>query len=276
MTDHTRFGYYCSLALHITVTVAAIISVLMKSIFKTDDHLIDPQQVFEMVEPAPEMPVAQESQPTDAMPQLEHQKEIAAIEPMELPEPEPTPPEPTPEPTPPESKPEPAPKPSPKPKLKKVAKPAPPKKVSFSEFVKNNPKANRNPAPSRPRTSAPVKVGKISAGTGNLDKLAAAKISVKGGTGAAMRSLLDLYIIEIRRKAHSNWAIPTMAQGVDYTAEVQFRVSQNGAISGLRIIKSSGNPEFDNSILSAMRSVSLTPPPDNDPHTVTITFSTSN
>lgn len=276
MTDHTRFGYYCSLALHITVTVAAIISVLMKSIFKTDDHPIDPKQVFEMVEPAPEMPVAQESQPDDAMPQIEQQKEIAAIEPMELPEPEPTPPEPTPEPTPPEPKPEPAPKPSPKPKPKKVVKPAPPKKISFTEYNKNNPKANRNPAPSRPRTSAPVKVGKISAGTGNLDKLAAAKISVKGGTGAAMRSQLDLYITEIRRKAHSNWAIPTMAQGIDYTAEVQFRVSQNGAISGLRIIKSSGNPEFDSSVLSAMRSVSLTPPPDNEPHTVTITFSTAN
>lgn len=272
MTDHTRFGYYCSLALHITVTVAAIISVLMKSVFKTDDHPIDPKQVFEMVEPAPETPVAQQPQQDDAMPQIEQQKEIAAIEPMELPEPEPTPPEPTPEPTPPE----PAPKPSPKPKPKKVVKPAPPKKVSFSDFAKKNPKANRNPAPSRPRTSAPVKVGKISAGTGNLDKLAAAKISVKGGTGAAMRSLLDLYITEIRRKAHSNWAIPTMAQGIDYTAEVQFRVSQNGAISGLRIIKSSGNPEFDSSVLSAMRSVSLTPPPDNEPHTVTITFSTAN
>lgn len=276
MTDHTRFGYYCSLALHITVTVAAIISVLMKSVFKTDDHPIDPKQVFEMVEPAPETPVAQQPQQDDAMPQIEQQKEIAAIEPMELPEPEPTPPEPTPEPTPPEPKPEPAPKPSPKPKPKKVVKPAPPKKISFTEYNKNNPKANRNPAPSRPRTSAPVKVGKISAGTGNLDKLAAAKISVKGGTGVAMRSRLDLYITEIRRKAHSNWAIPTMAQGVDYTAEVQFRVSQNGAISGLRIIKSSGNPEFDSSVLSAMRSVSLTPPPDNEPHTVTITFSTAN
>ena len=88
MTDHTRFGYYCSLALHITVTVAAIISVLMKSIFKTDDHPIDPKQIFEMVEPAPETPVAQQPQQDDAMPQIEQQKEIAAIEPMELPEPE--------------------------------------------------------------------------------------------------------------------------------------------------------------------------------------------
>ena len=79
MTDHTRFGYYCSLALHITVTVAAIISVLMKSVFKTDDHPIDPKQVFEMVEPAPETPVAQQPQQDDAMPQIEQQKEIAAI-----------------------------------------------------------------------------------------------------------------------------------------------------------------------------------------------------
>ena len=120
-----------------------------------------------------------------------------------------------------------------------------------------------------------MKVGKISAKTGNIDSIAkvGASISGKAGTSAAMKNMLAAYIGEIKRKAESNWAIPVTAQNSDLSAKVEFRVSKNGEISGLRIIRSSGNAEVDNSILAALRSISLTPPPDNEPHHITITFS---
>lgn len=272
--DNTKFGYYCSLALHISVSVAAIVSVLVSSIFKSEPHPIDPNQVFEMVEPpepAAEAPAQAETAP-EAQPDLEQDLNLEPVEPIELPdpapEPEPTPPAPKPEPTP-----APTPKPPKKPKVEKKPEPKP-QKISWADYNRKNPKKPRKSAQT-PRTQAPVKVGKISAKTGNIDNIAkvGASISGKAGTSAAMKNMLAAYIGEIKRKAESNWAIPVTAQNSDLSAKVEFRVSKNGEISGLRIIRSSGNAEVDNSILAALRSISLTPPPDNEPHHITITFS---
>lgn len=274
--DNTKFGYYCSLALHISVSVAAVVAVLASSIFKSETHPIDPNQVFEMVEPpepAAEAP-AQAEATSEAQPDLEQDLNLEPVEPIELPDPAP---EPDPEPTPPEPKPEPTPAPKPKPskKPKVEKKPEPkPQRVSYQDFAKKNPKKARKSAQT-PRTQAPVKVGKISAKTGNIDSIAkvGASISGKAGTSAAVRNMLAAYIGEIKRKAESNWAIPVTAQNSDLSAKVEFKVSKNGEISGLRIIRSSGSAEVDNSILAALRSISLTPPPDNEPHHITITFS---
>lgn len=273
--DNTKFGYYCSLALHISVSVAAVVAVLASSIFKSETHPIDPNQVFEMVEPpepAAEAPAQAEATP-EAQPDLEQDLNLEPVEPIELPDPAP---EPDPEPTPPEPKPEPtpapAPKPSKKPKVKKKPEPKP-QKISKQDYDKKNPKKARKSAQT-PRTQAPVKVGKISAKTGNIDSIAkvGANISGKVGASAAVRNMLDAYIGEIKRKTESNWAIPVTAQNSDLSAIVAFRVSKNGEISGLRIIRSSGSAEVDNSILAALRSISLTPPPDNEPHNITIEF----
>lgn len=263
--DNTRFGYYCSIALHVTITVAAIVSVLMQSIFKQENQ--EPLKPFEMVEPAPEQPEMPQQQ-QETLPEIAQQQEMKPIEPIELPQPEPEPnPAPEPEPQP---KPEPAPSPKPEPSPKPKPKPQPPKKVSFSEFAKKNPRKTRQNNV-QPRPQAPIKVGKISAKTSNVDNIA--NITTKGGSSAAVRNLLDAYVKEIHRKAKSNWAKPVAAQNIDYTAKVEFKVSKTGIISGLRIIQSSGNPEFDKSVISALNSISLPPPPDNDPHTVYITFS---
>lgn len=271
--DNTRFGYYCSIALHLTITVAAIVSVLMQSIFKQENQ--EPLKPFEMVEPAPEQPEMPQQQ-QETLPEIAQQQEMKPIEPIELPQPEPEPnpaPEPEPQPKPepaPDPSPAPSPKPEPSPKPKPKPQPQPPKKVSFSEFAKKNPRKTRQNNV-QPRPQAPIKVGKISAKTSNVDNIA--NITTKGGSSAAVRNLLDAYVKEIHRKAKSNWAKPVAAQNIDYTAKVEFKVSKTGIISGLRIIQSSGNPEFDKSVIAALNSISLPPPPDNDPHTVYITFS---
>lgn len=263
--DNTKFGYYCSLALHTTVVIAAILWVVVKSIFPEEQKHIEP---FEMVEPAPEQPQQEMPQTQEAQPEVQQQPDLKPIEPIELPpEPEPTPPEKVePEPTPPEPKPEPEPTPTPK----KIEKPKPPKKVSYKDFAKRNPKVANRKQTTQPRTATVPKIGKISASTSNISNIA--NISTKSGSSVAMRNILGAYVSEIRRRAKANWAIPATAQNVDLATKIQFRVSKTGSVSGLRVIVSSGNPEFDSSVLAAMRSISLPPPPDNEPHTVDITF----
>lgn len=265
--DNTRFGYYCSIALHTTVVVAAILWVVIRAIFPEEQK--EPIDPFEMVEPAPEQP-QQEMPATENLPEIQQQQDLKPLDKIEIPPEEPTPPEKAePDPTPPEPKPEPEPAPSPKPK-KVIEKPKPPKKVSFKDFVKRNPKvANRKPT-TQTRTTVVPKIGKISASTSNISNIA--NISTKSGSSAAMRNILGAYVSEIRRRAKANWAIPTTAQNVDLATKIQFKVSKTGVISGLRVIVSSGNSEFDNSVLAAMRSISLPPPPDDEPHTVDITF----
>jgi colicin import membrane protein len=46
-------------------------------------------------------------------------------------------------------------------------------------------------------------------------------------------------------------------------AKVEFRLNPNGTISGVNIVKSSGNAEFDASVLAAFRKVHLPTPPAN-------------
>ncbi len=254
--DNTKFGYYCSLALHISVTVAAIVAVLMQSIFDTKDT--EPIVPFEMVEPSPTPPAPEI--PQETLPEITQQDKIKPIDPIDLPEPQPEPPpEPQPEPQP---QPKPSPKPKPKPKVEQQ------KQISFRDFSKKNP--IKQTSSIQPRRQAPVKVGKITAKTSNVDSIA--NITAKSGSSAAMKNLLDGYVKEIHRRAKSNWAIPVTAQGIDYATKIEFKVSKNGVISGLRVVSSSENTEFDNSVMAAIRSITLPPPPDNEPHTVYITF----
>ncbi|MBQ6534910.1 MAG: TonB family protein [Opitutales bacterium] len=261
MRDNTRLGYYLSVSLHLLIVVAAVLCVLVKTLFKSENR--EPINPFEMVEPAPE--TQQAEQPAENVPEIAKQEDFKEIKPIDLPKPEETPPEEAkPEPTP---KPEPA--PAPKPAPKKVEKPKP-QKVSYEEFAKKNPNvANRKV--SAPTTRAPTpKIGKISASTSNISNIA--NITTKSGASAQMRDILGAYVKEIHRKAKANWAVPPTAQNADLATKIEFKVSRTGAISGLRVVVSSGNSEFDASVLSAMRSIALPPPPDNEPHTVYITF----
>ena len=156
------------------------------------------------------------------------------------------------------------------PKPKKVEKPKPaPKKVSYDDFAKRNPKVNKKPT-TRIKTRSAPKIAKISASTTNISNISTIKSDVVG-TSTAMQDVLSAYYSEIRRIAKSNWAIPPTAQMTDWVV-VAFRVSKNGDVSGVKVQSSSGNAELEKSALSTMRSVSLPPPPDNKPHTLSIKF----
>ena len=261
-SNNVKLGAYCSIALHAAVALAAIVAVFVKTVLKTDEH---PQQpvVFEIVEPSPQpapepapAPAPQETQIT--------QPKIEEIEKLEIPEPQPEP-EPAPEP-----EPEPAPAPQPKPAPKPNPTPKPKQQISYEDFLKKNPE-KRNPKPQRQRTtSRKVNVGSVKANFPNINQIA--NISASATTGAAMKNELAAYAQYIHSMAKRNW-VPPQDLYEELETEISFVVSKSGVISAFRIIRSSGNSAFDNSVATTFKSISLMPPPDKQKHTITLTFS---
>ena len=257
-SNNAKLGAYCSIALHAAVALAAIVAVFVKTVLKTDEQP-QPPVVFVMVEPSPQpepapAPAPQETQIT--------QPKIEEIEKLEIPEPQPEP-EPTPEPEP-EPAPAPKPNPTPKPKLQK--------KVSYEDFLKKNPE-KRNAKPQRQRTTPrKVKAGSVKANFSNINRIA--NISASATTGAAMKNELAAYAQYIHSMAKRNW-VPPQDLYEELETEISFAVSKNGVISSFRIIRSSGNSAFDNSVATTFKSISLMPPPDKQQHTITLTFSSA-
>ena len=261
-SNNAKLGAYCSIALHAAVALAAIVAVFVKTVLKTDEHP-QPPVVFDIVEPSPQpepepapAPAPQETQIT--------QPKIEEIEKLEIPEPQPEP-EPAPEP-----EPEPAPAPQPKPAPKPNPTPKPKQQISYEDFLKKNPE-KRNPKPQRQRTtSRKVKVGSVKSSFSNINQIA--NISASATTGAAMKNELAAYAQYIHSMAKRNW-VPPQDLYEELETEISFVVSKSGVISAFRIIRSSGNSAFDNSVATTFKSISLMPPPDKQQHTITLTFS---
>lgn len=264
--EETKAGYYYSAALHIGIAAALAAFAFAGRIFQKP-----PEQqpvIFQMVEPTPEAPM-QPAQQNDA-PQYDtiDEPKVKDIKPIDLPDPQP---EPQPEPDPkPDAK---TPDKSPAPKPKEVEKPAPPKKISIDDFRKKNPaKPRRQPPRAR---SKPVKIDKISPSTSNLDKFAnQSRISVKGGTSSAMKNALGAYAQYINALAKRNWVMPDSIIGMELSCTVMFNVSAVGTTSSVRIIKSSGNSDFDESAVRLFKGLRLVPPPDGEPHNISLVFTT--
>lgn len=271
-SNNVKLGAYCSIALHAAVALAAIVAVFVKTVLKTDEQP-QPPVVFDMVEPSPQpepepapAPAPQETQIT--------QPKIEEIEKLDIPEPQPEPepaPEPEPEPAPaPEPEPAPAPQPKPAPKPNPTPKPKQQKRISYKDFLKKNPE-KRNPKPQRQRTTQrKVKVGSVKSSFSNINQIA--NISASATTGAAMKNELAAYAQYIHSMAKRNW-VPPQDLYEELETEISFVVSKSGVISAFRIIRSSGNSAFDNSVATTFKSISLMPPPDKQQHTITLTFS---
>lgn len=253
-SNNVKLGAYCSIALHAAVALAAIVAVFVKTVLKTDEQP-QPPVVFEIVEPSPQpapapVPIPQETQIT--------QPKIEEIKKLDIPEPQPEP-EPAPEP-----EPEPAPKPNPTPKPKQQ------KRISYKDFLKKNPE-KRNSKHQRQRTTPrKVNVGSVKASFSNINQIA--NISASATTGAAMKNELAAYAQYIHSMAKRNW-VPPQDLYEELETEISFVVSKSGVISAFRIIRSSGNSAFDNSVATTFKSISLMPPPDKQQHTITLTFS---
>ncbi len=256
----TKSGYYYSLTLHICCALALFVFGFVAELFRTQE---EPPVVFEIVEPIPEAPSNTSEAPKEPDTEEIIQPQLDPIKPLELPEPDP---EPEPEP-----KPEPVPQPEPEPKPeKKIEKPPVPQKVSYADFIKQNPKKKQRPKTTSYRKQK-IKYDKVSADTGSLDNLDA-RITSNIGSNRAMQNELGAYVQYIHSMAKRNWVIPSSIVGEELTVRIEFRVGANGTISGVRILSKSGNADFDNSVVNLFKVLNLNPPPDGKAHTITLNF----
>jgi len=98
----------------------------------------------------------------------------------------------------------------------------------------------------------------------------------EGGAGGKALSrdemdLLDSYFAMLIARAKES-IVPPPGVSDRLAARVQFYNSASGALSSVRIVRSSGNSDFDNSVLEAFRHIQMPPRPDHRGETVTLTF----
>lgn len=93
------------------------------------------------------------------------------------------------------------------------------------------------------------------------------------GSTSSVRGAENVYGNVIRAQIQSNWRFPDIGQNADLKAEVEIRINSQGEITGHNLVRSSGNKQFDASVLRAVaRSGNLQPPPTPDLQTIRIVF----
>lgn len=256
-----------SLALHLVV-VAVLVAVSL--LFQRVRDAEKPPVVFELVAGTPTAPFEREAPalgtPRLEVPKVEAPRTAPTVEPEEA---EVAPPEPRP-----------APKTPAPPQVKEPPRPAPTKqaakKISYDEFKKKHGAPQSSKVAAAPRAA---KVPRIDAEGIAGGVRGGSKANTRGGGGgkALTREEADemaVYEAALRNRlkaAHEE--LKPAGLGDTLSAEVSFFVAANGEIGNIRLTRSSGNAEFDQSVIAAFRRITwLGPRPDNRSDTWRLTF----
>ena len=164
----------------------------------------------------------------------------------------------------------------PKTTKKQVAKKTPPKKVdkkpevsaedalaadlaSLAKLVEKQEKAERQAVASD--LASLTKSAKATAVTGSAD----------GSAGAS--GLVQVYASIVKEAVRKNWRYPVFGQKQNLMARVQIQLKSNGEISNIKLLDSSGNVDFDDSVMTALRDTEILPePPGNSIRTLIVNF----
>lgn len=148
--------------------------------------------------------------------------------------------------------------------------------ITKAEFDKQNAAKNGTAAKS-PSTLKPTHIDGQGIANGVKGGSTANKIGGAGGTALSREAAdqLDAYkafLIQRLRDAHTNPdGLSNLLQ-----ADVSFHISADGTVSGAKIVRSSGNSDFDKSVLEAFRKVGpLGPTPTHQAYDWTTTFQMS-
>ncbi|WP_320008803.1 TonB family protein [Maridesulfovibrio sp.] len=159
---------------------------------------------------------------------------------------------------------------------KQVAKKAPPKKVekkpevsaedalaadlaSLAKLVEKQEKAERQSVASD--LASLTKSAEKTAVTG----------SAEGSAGAS--GLVQVYASIVKEAVRKNWRYPVFGQKQNLMARVQIQLKSNGEISNIQLLDSSGNVDFDDSVMTALRDTEILPePPGNSIRTLIVNF----
>jgi colicin import membrane protein len=112
------------------------------------------------------------------------------------------------------------------------------------------------------RTESGQKTSKgemISSGTGEGEGAAALG---KGGRGGGVVRGMDFVIYKNRMEdtIKKNWVWPGQRSNLKLRVTVHYNIKDNGEIVGLKIVQSSGDPAYDDSVVRAVRKSSPLPP----------------
>lgn len=277
-----QFGFLASLALHVGI-VALIIFKVGPSV-----HKFEPKVVYsvtleggkslggidqtpekeepaakvappKVVEEAPE--VVEEKEEEEAEVVLEPKEKVPAATPKPTPKPKPkATPKPKPKATP---KPKPKPKATPKPKPKPKATPKP------------KPKAKPKPDVNKSYQNAMQRYLGESSNAGGKRGFGAGALGGQGmGGGKVVPLIVKRYIETLRGHFRGKWN--WFDKSRPYEARVRFELSRGGKLTGIKLIKSSGHREFDESVMRAVLKGDPAPPPPgeyySDLRVVTMTF----
>lgn len=197
----------------------------------------------------------------------------------------------------------PIPKPKPEPKVekispKKVKMTHPPKKEPEKPAVKKTepkkvPKPKEVPKkPAKPKMTAEEALAADLASIGKLVETkekeqqravakdlasltgAAESTAVQSGAdGAGTSGLVQVYGSIVMQEVKKHWRYPVFGQKDNLAARVQVSLEASGEITDIKLLESSGNVDFDDSVLTALRDTEVLPePPGSSIRTIIVNF----
>ncbi|NDV21891.1 energy transducer TonB [Desulfovibrio sp. JC022] len=119
--------------------------------------------------------------------------------------------------------------------------------ASLANIVKKQEKEERNAVASDLASLA--KSAKSTAVTGHAD----------GTAGAS--GLVQVYASIVKEAVRKNWRYPVFGQKQNLMARVEIKLKSSGEISSIKLLDSSGNVDFDDSVLTALRDTEVLPKP---------------
>lgn len=131
--------------------------------------------------------------------------------------------------------------------------------AALAKIVEKNEKAERRAVASE--IAALAKTAKSTAVTGS-----------EGGTAGAS-GLVQVYASIVKETVRKNWRYPVFGQKDNLVAKVQIELKSSGEISDIKLLNSSGNVDFDDSVMTALRDTEVLPkPPGTSIRTLIVNF----
>ncbi|WP_321404403.1 TonB family protein [Maridesulfovibrio sp.] len=131
--------------------------------------------------------------------------------------------------------------------------------ASLTKLVEKQEKAERQAVASD--LASLTESAKATAVTGSAD----------GTAGAS--GLVQVYASIVMEAVRKNWRYPVFGQKDNLVAQIQIQLKSNGEISNIKLLNSSGNADFDDSVMTALRDTEVLPePPGNSIRTIVVNF----
>ncbi|MDR2354497.1 MAG: energy transducer TonB [Deltaproteobacteria bacterium] len=130
----------------------------------------------------------------------------------------------------------------------------------LEEVVREPPKPKPKPKPQPKPQAAPAQATQVADNAGNHAPSAgqttgSGQGGFGGGTGQGSRKMLDSYISKVRNRMDRNKKYPNRAESKNGVVEINFTILADGAVTGAKIVTSSGHSALDDEVMALVRRV---------------------